>query len=216
MCDFVYDTKMYDTKCTTFKIMNCDHVSFHLILYLDLNKYGPFQNKAQAFSVMLTCFGTLGTNTSTLSTFYLALFAFGTDFLSTNSKERWSDWALFIWRFLAAFSLLPHDDIPDAFGEKWEIEIIPDTFIEYKRPLANMKITNNKSQSPLYQSFEFLHQIEAIAMKPQCDMETGALPYKRPKYLTLTIRLNTIFEKFYRKDEAKLELLKKMANLLKQ
>ena len=39
--------------------------------------------------------------------------------------------------------------------------------------------------------------------------ETGALPYKRPKYLTLTARLNNMFDKFYQKDGPKLELLKK-------
>ena len=53
-------------------------------------------------------------------------------------------------------------------------------------------------------------------MKTQCDMETGALPYKRPKYLTLAIRFNAIFDKFNQKDGPKLELLRKMANLLKQ
>ena len=44
---------------------------------------------------MLTCFGTFETSTSTLSTFYLALFVFSTGFLSTNSKEGWSYLALF-------------------------------------------------------------------------------------------------------------------------
>ena len=61
--------------------------------------------------VMLTCFGTIGTSSSTLSTFNLALFAFSTDCLSTNSEEHWLDWALFIWHFLAAIALLPHNDI---------------------------------------------------------------------------------------------------------
>ena len=55
---------------------------------------------------------------------------------------------------------------------------------------TNMKITGGKMHAPLYQSIAFLHKIEANAMKNQADWETGACAYKRPKYLTITTRLN--------------------------
>ena len=58
--------------------------------------FASFSPGPNVKSMMLTCFGTFGTSTSALSTFYLALSAFGTGFLSTNSKERWSYLALFV------------------------------------------------------------------------------------------------------------------------
>ena len=89
MCDFVYDTKMYDKKCTTFKIMNCDHVSFHLILYLDLNKQDPFQNKAQTFSVAYkkSHMSTLGSVKSGYTN--VSMFAWPTSCKLTGQSPEW-------------------------------------------------------------------------------------------------------------------------------
>ena len=65
---------------------------------------------------MLTCFGTFGTSTSTFSTFYLALFAFGTGFLSTNSKERRSYLALSVTS--ATKRKIKNNIFPPIFAQK--------------------------------------------------------------------------------------------------
>ena len=46
----------------------------------------------------------------------------------------------------------------------------------------------------MFSSIKTLHKVEAMAAKNLADWTTGAPPYKIPKYLDLTQRLNNLWQ----------------------